>query len=290
MTVSPSGYRDRHIGPFLVGHECYSGFFAEAHAHDEWQIQVPLRGRIHVTVGQTQHLAGPESIILMPPRVAHAARYLDGELELFNVMAPSSWASGLAAELGVPNTPMADARVVSEPFVWSLASQMATELSRPGLGGDRVLAAGLEQLGIAVVRAYTEAATQAPPVDVHLLQAIEIMLRDFGDDLTIEAMARRAGMTPRHFTRLFKAALGVTPKRFLTEIRMRAARELLETTDLPITHIALEVGFQQPSHFIRTFHQAVGMSPSAYRRELQPSRSATGEAIPRRMDSSIGSV
>ncbi|MBO9542230.1 helix-turn-helix transcriptional regulator [bacterium] len=266
---APIAVADRRIGPFLVSLERYRGFFAEAHTHDEWQIQVPVAGRIHVTLANERHLAGPESVILMPPNVAHAALYLDGELDLLVVMAPPDWGAQLAAALGGAGPRMTGARVISEPFIWPLAARMASELREPRLGSDRVLAAAIELLGVALVRAYEREPVPAQGVDFEISRAIEMILKEYAQDLTIEELAQQAGMTPRHFDRRFKAATGVTPKRFLIDVRLRAARELLETTSLPVTRIALDVGFRQPSHFIRTFHQAIGQPPAAYRRQFQ---------------------
>jgi AraC-like DNA-binding protein len=256
--VAPVAYHERRLDAFLISHEVYRGFFAEAHTHAEWQIQVPLRGRIHVTIGDERHLAGPESMILMPPGVGHAALYLDGELELFNVMAPATWGA-----------PTDQARVVPAPFVWALAKQLASELAQPAPGSDRMLATGVEQLGIALARAYHEASSPGAVPDAGVLRVVEVMLRDYWRDLTVAELAGQVGITPRHFDRRFRAAIGVTPKQFLIDVRLRVARDLLASTDRTVTEIALDVGFQQASHFIRTFHRAVGLPPAAYRRQLR---------------------
>jgi AraC family transcriptional regulator len=105
--------------------------------------------------------------------------------------------------------------------------------------------------------------------DAGVLRVVEVMLRDYWRDLTVAELAGQVGITPRHFDRRFRAAIGVTPKQFLIDVRLRVARDLLASTDRTVTEIALDVGFQQASHFIRTFHRAVGLPPAAYRRQLR---------------------
>jgi transcriptional regulator GlxA family with amidase domain len=57
---------------------------------------------------------------------------------------------------------------------------------------------------------------------------------------------------------------------YLTRYRIQRAQQLLDTTDLSITEIALETGFSEISHFTRTFKRGVGVSPHAYRRGQRP--------------------
>jgi transcriptional regulator GlxA family with amidase domain len=72
-------------------------------------------------------------------------------------------------------------------------------------------------------------------------------------------------MSPRHFERTFKEAIGRSPKRFLIEVRVGAAQALLAQTDQPISAIAVDVGFSHASHFAETFQKLTGQTPRAYR-------------------------
>ena len=70
-----------------------------------------------------------------------------------------------------------------------------------------------------------------------------------------------------HFTRLFKRATGMTASSFVEERRIRRAQSLILETDLPLSEIALMVGFADQSHFTRRFHRHVGCTPGAFARE-----------------------
>src|SRR5699024_11833883 len=77
-------------------------------------------------------------------------------------------------------------------------------------------------------------------------------------------------MSPAHFSRRFRALFGETPHRHLQRRRVERACALLRDTTLPVTDVALAVGFASLGTFSRTFTAIVGRSPSRYRRETHP--------------------
>lgn len=87
----------------------------------------------------------------------------------------------------------------------------------------------------------------------------------FGGAVTIEDMARVAGMSPAHFARSFKATIGDTPYQFVMDYRMEQARKMLATRDLPLIDVALACGFADQPHFTRVFKRLTGQTPREYR-------------------------
>jgi transcriptional regulator GlxA family with amidase domain len=88
-------------------------------------------------------------------------------------------------------------------------------------------------------------------------------------DLSVEAMAVRAHMSPRHFARAFRAEAGVTPARFVERVRLEAARRLLEDTPESIGAVAAACGFGTPETMRRVFLRALAVGPAEYRRRFQ---------------------
>ncbi|MFT4235071.1 MAG: helix-turn-helix domain-containing protein [Microbacterium sp.] len=84
-------------------------------------------------------------------------------------------------------------------------------------------------------------------------------------DLTVEQLARRAHMSPRTFSRRFKADFGATPAAWLGRQRVIQAQRLLERTDWSIDRIADECGFGSAAVLRQNFSRIVGLSPAAYR-------------------------
>jgi transcriptional regulator GlxA family with amidase domain len=83
---------------------------------------------------------------------------------------------------------------------------------------------------------------------------------------SITALARRAAMSPRHFTRVFTVEVGEAPGQYVERIRTEAARRQLEETDDTIVAIAARCGFGTPETMRRNFIRRVGVSPDQYRR------------------------
>jgi AraC-like DNA-binding protein len=87
-----------------------------------------------------------------------------------------------------------------------------------------------------------------------------------GSRLDVNVLARIVGLSASHFSRAFQRAAGVPPHRYVMQCRVIRARELLATTRLSLTEIALASGFADHSHFSRRFHEFMGVAPRDFRR------------------------
>ena len=84
-------------------------------------------------------------------------------------------------------------------------------------------------------------------------------------DVSLAAMAERAGLEERTFLRRFRAATGLKPTEYCQHLRVGKAREILEFSNGTIDHIAWTVGYQDPGAFRATFKKITGLAPSDYR-------------------------
>lgn len=104
----------------------------------------------------------------------------------------------------------------------------------------------------------------------HLLRrAQEYMDAHLATDLTLDAVAREIGVSPRHFARAFRQSVGVPPHQWLLRRRIELARELLATGDSPLAEVAVQCGFADQSHFTSTFRRATGTTPGRYRGDVR---------------------
>jgi transcriptional regulator GlxA family with amidase domain len=87
-------------------------------------------------------------------------------------------------------------------------------------------------------------------------------------DLSVGALAGRVAMSPRHFARVFRAEVGVTPAQYVEQQRVELARRLLETTDRSIEQIAGDAGFGTVETLQRSFRRRAGTTPRDYRRHF----------------------
>jgi transcriptional regulator GlxA family with amidase domain len=103
------------------------------------------------------------------------------------------------------------------------------------------------------------------------------IVENLAGELSVEALAQRAHMSPRHFARLFRSETGVTPARYVESIRLEAARRALEDSAQPVSTVALTCGFGTPETMRRSFLRALGVGPAEYRRRFHPSGSPSDE-------------
>ena len=129
---------------------------------------------------------------------------------------------------------------------------------------------------------YLKRAGGQPQFSVHLaaqfasstpIQRAQARVRDNPTgDLSVNQLARQAGMSPRNFARAFVAETTVTPARAVERLRLEAARATVEDTAWPIDKIARDTGFGDTERMRRAFTRAFGQPPQALR------RTARGEA------------
>lgn len=93
-------------------------------------------------------------------------------------------------------------------------------------------------------------------------------------DLSVEALARRLGMSPRNFARVFAREVGRTPARFVEEARVEAARRRLEGGDEGIDAVAAAAGFGSAETMRRSFLRVLRVGPAAYRSRFRSARVA----------------
>ncbi|WP_084468052.1 GlxA family transcriptional regulator [Actinokineospora inagensis] len=96
-------------------------------------------------------------------------------------------------------------------------------------------------------------------------------LRRLHEPLELSAMAEHASMSVRTFSRHFRAETGLSPGAWLIQQRIRLARQLLETTDLPVDQVAEQSGLGSAASLRQHLRTAIGLSPLAYRKTFRPS-------------------
>jgi len=88
----------------------------------------------------------------------------------------------------------------------------------------------------------------------------------YAEPITREDVANHVGISADYLTDCFRQEMGITPITYIRRYRIHKACELLRDTDLPVTQVALAVGFSDSAHFTRTFQREMKVNPRAYRR------------------------
>ncbi len=121
-------------------------------------------------------------------------------------------------------------------------------------------------IGLAALSHDLHAPTADDPRLGRLARAVDRMRAEFATPLRIAALAAEAGLSLSRFERAMRAVLRVSPRQFLTRLRLEAAAEALRSGRRPLAEIAVESGFCDQQTFSKQFKTATGLTPLVYRR------------------------
>ncbi len=213
----------------------------------------------------------PSQSLLVPGNCATHWHYA-GTVDFAVIYFPDR-PSGVAQRLQLLAAKAARPLQFSDTLVSALARQLVGELHR-GAAGDEPFMATL--VPVMLEQAYRVLTTPETagfnPRHAHFTRLQTVLNYIHGhlaEDLTVPALAARAGVSVAHFRRLFLEAMGTPPHRYVLATRLEQARKLLATTPLPIAQIGEECGFSSQSHFTACFRTAHASTPAGYRKHIQ---------------------
>jgi len=90
----------------------------------------------------------------------------------------------------------------------------------------------------------------------------------YDDNLTTSSLSEKFFLNEHYFCHFFKEATGQSPVSFINRFRIEKAAKLLKNTDIPITQIAMNVGFEDPNYFTRTFKKYLGLTPTDFKNSI----------------------
>ena len=159
-----------------------------------------------------------------------------------------------------------------DPLLEQISFTLWRELEQPSPAGKLYAQTAAQLLAVHLLRHYTSAGgafkDPAPGLTQQQLRRVmDFVQAHLGQDVSLEALAQQTGFSPYHFARLFRQTTGESPHQFVLRQRIEQAQRLLNETDLPLAHVALESGFANQSHLTQTFKRFLGLTPRAYRQD-----------------------
>lgn len=148
-----------------------------------------------------------------------------------------------------------------EPLINTAQAEYTSNLP----GGRTMVLSCVRQLAVVLSRLYD---CPAKPREISgIADAAAFMETSYQQDIAISEVIERSHYSQRHFIRLFSAAYGMSPQRYLLDVRLRHAGTMLRDSRLPVTEVAASCGFSDPNYFSRVFRKYSGISPSEFRGE-----------------------
>ena len=100
-------------------------------------------------------------------------------------------------------------------------------------------------------------------------KAITYIREHYQEKIYIRDLASLVGLNEQYFCRFFRKALGLSPIEYLNEYRIRQAKHLLKDSDLPVTEVCLDSGYNNMGNFLREFRRYTNTTPLQYRKQAQ---------------------
>jgi len=240
------------------------------HAHEEYAIGVIEDGVEAFHYRGAMHVAAPGSVILLNADEIHTGQAARGARGWqYRMLYPNSelvqaaWGRTGRGTVFFPRPVVDDAALARS----ILAFHRAAESGAPSVPEESALVA---ILSAAIQRHGAGGGASERPLADH---AAARLIREYIDanytrNLSLAELASVARLSPFHLNRVFRAAVGLPPHRYLEQVRVRKARALLSGR-LALSRIAFDTGFVDQSHFTRHFKRHLGVTPGEYRRAMR---------------------
>ena len=175
-------------------------------------------------------------------------------------------------ELGVSGdaVELVPARLEGDPEIVNLARRLAEEIERPAIATGLAIDGATLLLAAALIRRWSNR-SNAPAwrkgglAPWQVRRALELMRAPSRPTLSLQELSAEVGLSPYHFARSFKISVGEPPHKHHVRLRLERARDLVESTDLAISEIAADAGYDDVSYFAKAFRTAFHANPSAHR-------------------------
>ncbi len=146
-----------------------------------------------------------------------------------------------------------------------IAAEMEEESVAREAGHEAILLAKLLELIVNLSRYYMQSETTEARALLRVGHVIGSLESNYAKDWTLEEILQIAHMSKSNFMRVFKKATGQSPIEYLLRMRIQEGMKRLINTDMSITDIAMDIGFNDSNYFSRQFRQALGQSPRNFR-------------------------
>ena len=298
MNLLDHGIQKYPIGDILKSSAACSwpGVAAEVRMHptcelpsimlEQMEISIALRCHPQAVVSrkgdglQQVTKVEPGTIWLCPAGVQEEDIKVSGWHEALHLYVPVSRFDQLSDVCGGARVRAQSVRYlagVHDELIRQIGGALVDEIQAPSAAGH-VLADSLAiSLAARLVQKYSsDWSSGTDPVQVkarldeqRVRRVIDFMTSNIDQDIAIDDLASVACLSPFHFIRMFQKAVGKTPSRFLSDLRLERAKSLLALGDAPIVDIALSCCFSSQSNFTRAFHRATGLTPGDYRTSIR---------------------
>ncbi len=241
---------------------------SDYHIHDIYELYYLVRGNVWYFVGDEIFKLNPGEMLFTPSNVYHKTNYEENaSVERILFSFPKDYVDG---EYTKYLKELEAAKHIQFPQnrlykIQEIIKKIEFEHNHRTEDFEKMQKALFYQLLIMISRLkLTETKTKYSQSYKIIQEAVQFISANYSQDLTLSGLAEKYAMSPTHFSSQFKKVTGVGMNDYLNITRIVASEKLLETTNLPITKIAMECGFNDSNYFAAVFKKIKGITPKKY--------------------------
>jgi AraC-like DNA-binding protein len=278
--MKPELVHEKNKQSWQLFHQVKKSFPFLWHYHDECELFVPIEGQWKYLIGNLQGDIEPGQAFFLPPRTTHSFftvsdnRKVRCSCYVLFLSLPLTSANELTGYdlTSVLNQQFAGGAQLTK--IIKLRTSLEDMAAQQN--GLTEAAAFLNTLDVLLQLPHVRRLAQSPIVHAtipHHSEAVtqigEYLSRHWQKPLTLETIAEATHMTVPTMCRIFRRSTGRSIFEYLRELRISHVQRQLAWSNLAISNIALDSGFQTLGHFYRSFREATGLSPASYRKSIR---------------------
>lgn len=230
------------------------------------QIEQVRNGRI------LHHIMARGNLQIVPIGTESIWRHTDGAEHMHVLLAPALLHM-VSDDYNQQHIELLDHFSVQDTRIKHISFALLTELLEGGPSGRFYVEGLTTALAAHLIHQYTSTPHDPPEITKglppHLLRKITSIIEGrLTDDLGLAELSAEVGLSPSHFSSLFRQTTGLSPHTYIVQRRLERAQHLLTSTRLSIAEIATTVGFYDQSHLTRHMRHILGVTPSYIREHL----------------------
>jgi AraC family transcriptional regulator len=179
----------------------------------------------------------------------------------------------LADDFNLPGEPARSIRYVSgarDEFIYQIGLSIIPAMTDETAAGRMFVETASATLAARLLQSYWDSgagkALEPTRIDhARLRRALDYISANLDEEITLAQLAQVAGVSVFHFARTFTRAMGVSPSRYVSRMRLEKAMAEIAAGKLSLAEIAFRAGFSSQASFTRAFHRATGLTPGEYR-------------------------
>ncbi|MFH0925759.1 MAG: AraC family transcriptional regulator [bacterium] len=240
------------------------------HIHKTYCIGIIDEGAREIIIKNRSIIIPEKSLFILNPGVPHQCRSFESKLHSYRIICVTTrFMKDLVNQIAETDQPIPyfPDIIFSDERVLTLINKFLLFLKekKPLMEREEVILALCSRL----VLNYAEFPPSVPEINTRqeiIREICKYIEKNYPRDLSLSKIARKAGLSPFHFQRLFLKEIGISPHDYLVQLRIKKARELL-LNGLDIIGVALDTGFADQSHFTRCFKKIMGVTPGRFFKE-----------------------